>query len=501
MIGTTLHEYVFIKVCIFVLQYATPLCLGALALLCARFGLGTFALPISSFLIAYSALDALYYLFIWVPHNKQLKNEARHPPPPSPRDRRVLFDKVINHITDFERYLGGWFLGADVRDVKRDNVRDFVLWAFFDTAPETATEQDILDASDYVDVFERKLGRKLEPGRGNARGLRLTLDAVETRYRTFSWFLIVGIVDFATHVYFSWHGFQYHAQPRSEVFSVYPPRLQSLFARKQSASKQLGYWYRPHTASDKVPVVFLHGIGIGLYTYAAFLARLSSAFHRSGDIGVIAIEILPVSFRMTNAPMGKLEFLDQLNTILDSHGWSSFVLTAHSYGSVLASHMVHSPTFASRIHGIVLTDPVSIMLHLPDVAYNFTRRKPKRANEWQLWYFASMDPGVAHALGRHFFWSENIIWKEELLTLPGDMRKKRNVAVCLAERDLIVDTVSIARYLADDDGWVPGGVDNHHVARDGIEILWFPGLDHGQMFDSRSNQDRLLSVVQQSCLR
>ncbi|KAH6645581.1 hypothetical protein BKA67DRAFT_585627, partial [Truncatella angustata] len=75
----------------------------------------------------------------------------------------------------------------------------------------------------------------------------------------------LGLVDLATHCRFAWNGFQHHAQPRSKVFSVIPPRLHSLFARKQSSSGHLSYGYRPHTTSDKAPVLFLHGIGIDLW--------------------------------------------------------------------------------------------------------------------------------------------------------------------------------------------------------------------------------------------
>ncbi|KAK0958704.1 hypothetical protein LTR54_018501, partial [Friedmanniomyces endolithicus] len=53
-----------------------------------------------------------------------------------------------------------------------------------------------------------------------------------------------------------------------------------------------------------------------------------------------------------------------------------------------------------------------------------------------------MDPGVAHSLARTFFWSECILWKEEL--------EGRRVTVSLAERDLIVNTDAVKRYLAGD---------------------------------------------------
>jgi hypothetical protein len=160
------------------------------------------------------------------------------------------------------------------------------------------------------------------------------------------------------------------------------------------------------------------------------------------------------------------------------------------------------------------------------------------ANEHQLWYFASMDMGVSHTLSRHFFWSENILWKEDV----GD----RNVTVSVSGRDLIVDTESVGRYMSSgntdwtrramaevprlvdvddaedlDEGgdWkaVNGHVREVEVERDedtdesgdawkdrpwkgkGIEVLWFEGLDHAQVFDHTATRRPLLRAIRTYC--
>ena len=41
------------------------------------------------------------------------------------------------------------------------------------------------------------------------------------------------------------------------------------------------------------------------------------------------------------------------------------------YGSVIVTHLLRDPEVSSSIASLVLVDPVSILLHLPDVAYNF----------------------------------------------------------------------------------------------------------------------------------
>ncbi|KAK7914978.1 alpha beta hydrolase fold family protein [Apiospora marii] len=545
MIGNSLGELLFIRLCILLLQYGTPILLAGLATATALGGWDALTHPASEIAIGYVLLDALYFLLIWLPWNRRLRDEVDHQPALSHADRRALFLRCEAHVPDFDRYLRLWFLGADPSEIRRDNVRDFVLWAFFDRRPGAESDDEAAEAEDFLDRIEGRLGRELPAGRGRAQGLRLTFDDIEARYRSFVWYVIIGIVDVATHVQLAWRGFEYHALPAAKFAAVLPPRLQSLFARNRSRSGELSYWHRAHTAGpDRKPVVFLHGIGVGLWTYASFLADLGkdvgSGDGDGGQVGIIALEIMPISFRLTAAPLGKLDFLDEMERVLAAHGWDQFVLVTHSYGSALATQLLHSDEFSARVDAVVLVDPVTILLHNPDVAFNFTRRRPRLANEWQLWYFASMDPGTAHTLGRHFHWKQNIIWKEELVmkkkaspdtngtlgrnggVVPrggdgGRSQQQRNVAVCLAGRDLIVDTLSVAKYLAGNEDWLPtlGGSDRAeaddtladmqkqagygYLEKDGIELLWFDGLDHAQVFDDPKHYDKVKAVIHRYC--
>lgn len=42
-----------------------------------------------------------------------------------------------------------------------------------------------------------------------------------------------------------------------------------------------------------------------------------------------------------------------------------------SYGSVVATHLLRSSKITQNIGPVLFVDPISFLLHLPDVAYNF----------------------------------------------------------------------------------------------------------------------------------
>ncbi|KAL9131537.1 MAG: hypothetical protein Q9217_000551 [Psora testacea] len=417
-----------------------------------------------------------------------LQREATHPYPLPRQKRKELFQLCHDTIRHPEHYLRLWFRGAPLSEIRRGNVKELYRWAFLnkkDVSPEDNEELE-----EYADKTEQLLGRKLKPGYGNAKSLRGTIDRVQTSYRSLFWYLCVFVVDSITHLYMLWHSFNFYRLPMNQIFAVFPLRPLSLFSQHESPAKTLTYWYKPHTSKTGLPLFFIHGIGIGLYPYVNFLAQVNEQVGKSEDgreIGIIAIEMMPVSFRITRAALPSQQMCEEIQQILAKHGWEKSILMSHSYGSIVCSHLLQNPVTSKLFGPIILVDPVSLLLHLPDVAYNFTCRKPKGANELQLYYFASMDMGVAHTLGRHFFWQENSLWKHDI--------KGRQVSVSLAGKDLIVDTEAVGHYLANDDDSTSDRWKDQTWKGQGLDILWFEDLDHAQVFDSRANCQILANVV------
>jgi hypothetical protein len=103
--------------------------------------------------------------------------------------------------------------------------------------------------------------------------------------------------------------------------------------------------------------------------------------------------------------------------------------------------------------------------------------------------------GVSHTLFRRFSWSENILWKEDI--------RNRRVTVVLSGKDLIVDTKAVRAYLTE--GGVAGR--EHEDWKEGAckesepHVLWFPELDHGQVFDKKSTRAQLVDMTRSYCDR
>ncbi|KAF2009665.1 hypothetical protein BU24DRAFT_497245 [Aaosphaeria arxii CBS 175.79] len=497
MIGTSLPELVFIRICILALRVITPLSIFYLSFCIAD--------PPSSvagkFLLAYCAFEAAFWLLVFIPRKRSLQSAAVHPPTLPYEERKALFWKCWDKIPNPDYFLSKWFLGARPHEIGRENVKDFYRWALLNKGDEgrhvvKAEEverrvEEEQELEEYVDGIETLTGQKIEPGRGPAKSLRLTIDDVKMLHRPLLWYMVIGLVDSLTAAYLFYNKFQLYGVSLRRTFSIFPFRLANLCTRKGSASPDLSYWYRPHTSQTRLPVLFIHGISIGLYSYAQFLTEITKHDPKGpedGEIGIIAIEAMPISFRITEPILDRDQFCRQILQILNTHSWDKVVLASHSYGSVITTHLLQNPDTRSRIGPSLFVDPVTFLLHLPDVAYNFTARKPKRANERQLHYFACTDMMVSHALARHFFWAQNILWEEDV--------RGRDVTVSLGGRDLIVDTETVGKYIAgidmksEDSSWK-----ERAWTGNGLETLWFPTCDHAQVFERAEGRRRLGDVL------
>lgn len=103
--------------------------------------------------------------------------------------------------------------------------------------------------------------------------------------------------------------------------------------------------------------------------------------------------------------------------------------------------------------------------------------------------------GVAHTLSRQFFWSENILWKEDLI--------KHQATVFLCEKDSIINAPQVCAYLQGieeqqtangtirSEAKYTGDTVRSFQVDDRLNVVWCPDLDHGQIFDSPFWRTRL----------
>ncbi|TRM61261.1 hypothetical protein BD626DRAFT_538215 [Schizophyllum amplum] len=506
MLGNHLYEYVFIRTCILALRAIAPLTIiGVPLYVVARLKGVSIPLPIHV-IAGIAAAEASFFLFVYLPRKRYLQKHIHVPRALKRAEREELFQHCVHTAAGSTAgYPEGWFLSHEAaaastkpKPLGRENVREWLLWAFFHAEVHEEQEEWAEEIDAYLAAVEDFTGRPLEEGTlATSRSMRVTLDTVPMVHRPLIWYSIVAGVDHSTALRLWMQGFKHYAPSRASI--LFPPRLWTPFSRP-SAAAPYSYWYRKGAqSSTTLPILFVHGIGIGMYPYIPFLNDL---IKRDPGQSILVLELLPICMHITDPLPPRETSLAAIRNLLDTLGISRVVLAAHSYGTVIAAHMLRSPTLRSYVAHVALVDPIPFLLHLPDVAYNFHYRVPQRAAEWQLWYFASRDPDIARTIGRAFFWAENVLWDEDVRAfcrgegqgVDGE-KKRRNFTVVLSGEDQIVSAKAVRGYLTGEEQaesrWTrEGGSEEGET-----EVLFYEGLDHAMVFDTPQRRKPLVDSV------
>jgi hypothetical protein len=147
------------------------------------------------------------------------------------------------------------------------------------------------------------------------------------------------------------------------------------------------------------------------------------------------------------------------------------------------------PTLISHL---TLLDPVSMLLGLPDVAFNFLHKAPTTLSAGIIRFMASRELTVSHMLHRNFWWYNNILWLEDL---PPQL----NLVIGLSGEDEITNPDLIMEYIKIFQSSHPHEHDlaAHAKKRTGdITTLYWPHGTHASMlFDMTAQKEVHKAII------
>ncbi|EJU06079.1 hypothetical protein DACRYDRAFT_112859 [Dacryopinax primogenitus] len=356
--------------------------------------------------------------------------------PESPMEHVERLEKDDHRAVDFRQRIRTWFRKAPWDEITRESMLTWLAWSCFDLPLADCLASSVRRTLLYeaLELIERRSGTIFPEGPMTVVPLRLTMDPIAVWGRPLVMYAVVGLLSYSFRVWYQvQHGFQVRRFGEIDYLLRIP----------EGWTPALGQQAR------HAPVVLFHGLGIGLMQYKNLLHDLASSLpdhplliplqpHISQDI------LHPQHL----APPGRKETVSSLKTAIDalsfgpdSSGQGGVVFLSHSNGTIAHAWMMKDhPTLLRRS---CFVDPVTFCLWEGDVCYNFVYRTPSCAMELLMWYFVGSELGVANALQRHFVWSSNILWYEEI----RHARDPAKFVVLLGGKDVIVDTERVKRYL------------------------------------------------------
>jgi pimeloyl-ACP methyl ester carboxylesterase len=408
-----------------------------------------------------------------------------HPTPPLQR----LLD-LSDHIS-IEEFFEGWFHGAPIATIKRDNVEEFIAYGFHCARLADLTDEERCGVTTYVARVEAKYGQRFGPGRNpDVRFMAHLWEPLRVLHKPLALHALAEVMRLATDGAL-WAagfesgvtacGFRYWIKKGATASSDHPPSrpasapafaLSTLggLARRRAALRSCdsassldaaATGGAPSTDPDSAPILFVHGVGLGLTPYLPLILELSRLLPGRP---VVLLEARHVSVGLAARAASTDQVADAARAVLASHGWASAACVGHSYGTFVLSRLAQA--HPATVQSLVLLDPVCMLTIYPQLLQNFVYKPPTMAAGTRAALAAvdsarflfSRDLVVAEAFCRRFAWHRECLW-------PQDSPDGGRTLLALAAADDLVPSALVRRVLA--------------ASRPDVRVAHHPTAGHG----------------------
>ncbi|GAA5865382.1 hypothetical protein JCM1840_001549 [Sporobolomyces johnsonii] len=432
------------------------------------------------------------------PHARSSKDHTFHHGAPTAHFVNAPLSPSDPRAVDFRDYLRFWFSGCEFSEIKRQNMADWLAWSLYGTTLEsleaerkawdqagrpplilddgspddgdsdidedTVIEGDKLGLVMHcVELVEARAAHRFPPGRNpKIHTLRLTLDPVKVASRPLILYAFVAAIQGGVIRRAKFKGFKEMADGDTRYLVRVPK----------------GWKPSPDGPESQRPLVFLHGLGMGMAQYATLASYLCS--HRSLCNRPILILLQP-HISMSFFARGYLDPPDQTRCTaslermmrklkFDEAGGATVL--SHSNGTIVHGWLVKDcPQLVARS---CFVDAVCFCLWEPWVCYNFLYSKASRPIEYLMRYFVSRELGIAVMLSRTFEWTSNLLWPSQI----PNVSDPHKTAVFLSSEDSILNAERVRLYLRRNGFKQTKKRVGQKVGDGGLKV--FKGLKHGE---------------------
>ncbi|TFK75836.1 hypothetical protein BDN72DRAFT_785882 [Pluteus cervinus] len=383
----------------------------------------------------------------------------------SPAEPIVHLDQDDPRAIDFRHCLRTWFFKAPWSSIRLAEFRKWLYWAMFnaDLPPTDQIPHSYRTALDEaLDLLQKRCGITLEEGSNpETEFIRLSRDPLKTSFRPLLLYVLVYCVNrYLRRTFRHKYNLRYTLHNGLECLIRIPEN-----------------WT---VSTGARPLVFIHGLGLGLLQYTLPLSQLITSFPTRPILILLQPQISQDFFHPQYLkPIPRDEMTDSLASLLIDLGWvdklkqdspdsddddappnKGVTMLSHSNGSVTHAWMLKS--HPRMITHSCFVDPVTFCLWEGDVCYNFVYKPCRTGIELIMRYFVSTELGVANCLQRHFDWASSSLFFEEI----PNARDPARALFLLGGKDDILHAERVKRYLTS------------HGVREG---LWYdPEARHGQ---------------------
>lgn len=346
---------------------------------------GALALRRHPALVLYTLVELAFlvrYLAVVVP---ALRRPVATPSALSPLERMRLLDSIVRDVpaAHLPVFMSRWFGGTPIESLRRSDLVAWVAYSLWARHVEQLTPEDRAEAEALVAHFLRQTGLVVREAGGGGDGepaaplMRHTLDAIVAWHRPLLYYAIVqGLLD--------------------GVVCTLAMRCLG-FKYRHTNGIDVGFWVRQPpplaTRTAASPILFFHGVGIGLLPYLGLIHSLVCANRsRTAICAVLPSCTSRVPRVSVTATPTTSQFVRATLDLLTDLDIARVSVVGHSFGTACAAWLVRAAP--AHVERLVLLDPIVFNLHYPTLVRSFFYRFPQTLWQFVMFWGASREPGT-----------------------------------------------------------------------------------------------------------
>lgn len=217
-----------------------------------------------------------------------------------------------------------------------------------------------------------------------------------------------------------------------------------------------------------IPIVFCHGIGVGLIYYMSLIDELLKLGHPLflPEIPYVTGFRPWISRQSILTPHAAVA---TLTAMLASHGYLKATFIGHSYGTSWLSYMCkYSP---DSIAAVQFLDPIVFCLHIPCLTKSFVY---SQSDPGSISYFVRTDVIINWTIQRSFPWSRIVLFAEDI---PSNIP----CSIYISENDILIPVDAVTGYLKSKRANIKNldDVDAEHFSSGPMNVTIIRGQQHG----------------------
>ncbi|RUS13533.1 Alpha/Beta hydrolase protein [Endogone sp. FLAS-F59071] len=469
----------------------------------------TAATNTSVFLHYWLGFELVFYVYFQITRSRLQRITEHSHARTTEAERFEIFQNALATIDDVRTWLVGWFFTngktnerPKFEEIRRENVAEWLAWAFWDSTLEVVLEnpRHTHDLYEMLATVEKHYGVTFPPGYDeDICCIRLSLDPMNAIHRPFAFYAVIFTGTQLINALLRWCGLErYGSESKgyywSNTFEMDIKEVWGKAIAQPYEPERIVYWhYKPQQRAStsaprkRTPVVFIHGMGLGMISYIEWVLRLLSL-----DREIFLVELPYVSMRLVEDVPTMQETVREIDQMLENHGHKQAVFVGHSLGSAVVSWVLKNTP--KKVAAVIMIDPICFLLHYPDVAYNFVYRIPERANEHIISFFASRELYISHYISRHFHWNQAAFFVSSASsTTPPNASTTPSTSTTPSSVYTLPDRTIV--FLSEHDNLVNSPRVTTYLRSHGVDARLMPGLDHASFLFSEEWKARILSGI------